>query len=89
MTNRIVSAKGSPYAQLLSDHVSRSDELPIDSRISRLPAIKRQRKDMLAVEARVQRRAPDKKAFIRYADLRSRLADALAVAYFDAASYAE
>jgi hypothetical protein len=83
MANRHAPTKGSPYARILNDHIGRADELPLDRTISGRPHLKKLRRAMLRTEEHLQRRTKDKKAFIRYADLKSRLCDAVATAYFD------
>jgi hypothetical protein len=83
MPKRNSQTKESAYAVLVGDHVRRSDEVPVDRAMARAPAVRRLRRKMRGLESKVQEQVPDRKAFIRYADLKSKLCDAIAIAHFD------
>lgn len=73
----------SAYQRLLDESASRPEEAETERAIARSTKVRRLRRRVLRLEARVQRRHPDQKAFLLYADTRTALELARAEAHFD------
>ena len=71
------------YDAMVAEHGARTGERVVDANVHRLPDLARLRRRVVAEERRLLTARSDKRAFIRYADMRSALEGRRMEAYFD------